>query len=177
MKRSSQKLLAVLVLSAACPSWLVALPAGQPANRSAAEAQESVPQSVFLMPQPGMNLRDPFYPNTTRFAPPALPVPVVRAEPTVSDLSLKAVSGTAERPLAMINNQTLAVGEEAEVATIHGRIRVRLLSVDGLKVTIAVGGVTRELRLRGYGAESESEPVGAKVPAPETVHVPADSGL
>jgi hypothetical protein len=140
------------------------------AEDSAGEAEQNppLPQSVFVIPQPGMKLKDPFFPDSTRLANAKQPVVEVAPEATADDLALKAISGTAERPLAMINGHTFAVGEEREVRTAHGRIRVRLISVDGLKVTIAVGNQTRELRLRGYEPEPAEVSGSAR---PETVQI------
>lgn len=109
-------------------------------------AEETPPLSVFQMPGPGFLGRDPFYPNSLRVVRDA--VPVATQAPINGDLVLKAISGTVSRPLAMINGVTFEVGEEREVRTGLGRVRVKLMSVQGLKVTIAVGNETRVLELR-----------------------------
>ncbi|MCU0786739.1 MAG: hypothetical protein MUC91_00875 [Verrucomicrobia bacterium] len=63
-------------------------------------------------------------------------------------LEFKGVSGTADRPLAIINNRTFAVGEEQDVTTANGKVKVMCLEIDGLKVKVRAQGATQELLLR-----------------------------
>jgi hypothetical protein len=143
-------------------------------QRSAGADVELVPQAVFQMPVPGVNVRDPFFPHSSRLANSL--TPVVAEQPASADLVLKAISGTTDRPLAMINNHTFEIGEEREVRTAQGRVKVRLIAVDGhaLKVTIGVGTETRELRLGKHEAENVES---GEVAKPETVRVESPGDL
>ncbi len=68
----------------------------------------------------------------------------------VAELALKGISGTRERPLAIINNQTFAPSEENDVVTgtRHVRIRCVEINVPAETVIIQIGNERRELRLR-----------------------------
>jgi hypothetical protein len=92
--------------------------------------------------------KDPFFPRSTRRV--ATVVPTVKAAPDYSDLqfSLQGLSGTPERRLALINNYTLAAGEEADLRINGELIRVRCDAIKDRTVTISFKGITRELRLR-----------------------------
>ena len=62
---------------------------------------------------------------------------------------LKGLSGTKEKPLAIINNYTFAVGEEAEVRIVHQLFRVKVVEIKERSVMIKVNGTEpRELTLR-----------------------------
>ncbi len=127
------------------------------ANPAAAQGQAVAtavfpppPQSVFVMPKKAAEGRDPFFPNSARVytsdtdAKPKGPVAVV------VDLSLKGISGTAAEPLAIINTTTFTTGEENDVITTAGRMRVRCVEINMVKgiVLVQVGGERRELRLQ-----------------------------
>jgi hypothetical protein len=104
-----------------------------------------VPQSVFTIPRNPKEGRDPFYPNSDRlFNPPKPKSTSAGAEALV----LNGLSGTARGRLAMINGKTLAEGEETEVATSEGRLRIRCLQIKTDSVVIESAGQRRELRLR-----------------------------
>lgn len=66
------------------------------------------------------------------------------------ELKLKAISGLPEHRLALINNHTFEAGEEGEVVTTNGRMRIRCLEIHGESAVVQVGPERRELRLRGY---------------------------
>ena len=90
--------------------------------------------------------RDPFFPNSPRQA--AEPTEAGESQPTVV-LVLKGFSGAPSRRFAIINDHTFAVGEESEVPTAGGRIRIRCVEIrDNVAVvTIGSGGQKIELRL------------------------------
>ncbi len=104
------------------------------------------PLSTFGSPTTLNEGRDPFYPNSTRVL--AMMRPVEKKGPGPATLELKGISGTSDQPLAIINNRTLAVGEEQDVNTAEGRVRVLCLAIEGTKVRVKVQGETRELMLR-----------------------------
>src|SRR5262245_55186672 len=72
-------------------------------------------KSVFEDPADKPGYTDPFFPKTKRFVPvapqPAAPVEPARPTTQVGELKLKGISGNVGNRLALINNQTLAVGE------------------------------------------------------------------
>lgn len=126
-----------------------------PAKAPAASAEVStnvvleIPQSVFVMPSATESAKDPFFPNSTRLA--ALVATTANTNRTAviaADLVLKGLSGRADAPLATINNITFGVGEELEVRTSTGRIRVRCVEINlnDETVVIEAGGARRELR-------------------------------
>jgi hypothetical protein len=104
------------------------------------------PVSVFTLPRSLNDGRDPFFPNSTRVV--AANRPIEKKAPGPATLELKGISGTSDQPLAIINNRTLAVGEEQDVNTAEGRVRVLCLAIEGTKVRVKVQGETRELMLR-----------------------------
>ena len=106
-------------------------------------AIQNRPQSVFVIPVSKQDGRDPFYPNSTRIGTQPVTVPVVLP----ANVELKGISGSADRRLALINNQTLAEGETAEVKTSQGRAEVKCKKIEGLTVTVEVDGVPRVLTL------------------------------
>lgn len=76
------------------------------------------------------------------------PVPVV-APPAPDKLVLKSLTLTGRQPLALINNVTLAVGEQAKVRLGTSNVLVRCLAIANATVTIQVQGEAgpRELKL------------------------------
>lgn len=104
------------------------------------------PRSTFDIAASPQEGRDPFFPSSLR----PWPVPTVNTNqasgPVV--IELKGISGTAERPLALINNQTLMEGETSQVSTHRGRATVKCIKIQGMTVRIEVNGKPRELKLR-----------------------------
>ena len=123
--------------------------AGSPATPA---VQTEIPQSVFIVPTSPSEGRDPFFPHTTRlFAGTQAPSNVRTSQPSfVVELALKGISGTRERPLAIINNQTFSAGEENDVVTGTRRVRIRCVEINVASETviIQIGNERRELRLR-----------------------------
>jgi hypothetical protein len=99
-----------------------------------------VPRSVFdLAAKP---TKDPFFPLSLR-----QPVPSATNTLTFSASSfvLKGLSGSASQRLALINNRTVAPGENAEVTTPAGRIKIHCVEIRESSVIIR--------------AASQSEPI------------------
>ncbi len=111
-------------------------------------ASAAIPQSVFELPKTPQEGRDPFFPGSTRpygtLAATATNAPAAQ----VTQLALKALAGTAERRFATINNRVFEIGEEGEVTTPGGRVRLRCLEIRESSVLIEVGGVRQQLRMR-----------------------------
>jgi hypothetical protein len=108
-----------------------------------------VPQSVFVIPKNPKEGKDPFFPKSIR--PYGIdPTPKVSVPaPVVVDLTLRGISGSTEKPLAIINTTTLTVGEENDVLTQAGRLRIRCLDINVAEGTVLIqyGGERRLLRL------------------------------
>jgi len=125
---------------------------GKPSTPPVAPATTEIPKSVFVVPRSPKEGCDPFFPHSTRFAGPTVANPKTRTNqpPAVVELTLKGISGTRERPLAIINNQTFAAGEENDVVTGTRRVRVRCVQInaEAETVIIEIGNERRELRLR-----------------------------
>jgi len=62
-------------------------------------------------------------------------------------LVLRSVSGAASRRLALVNNQTLAKGEEARVRVGQTNVHVRCLEIRDRSVVLRVGGRTEPMEL------------------------------
>lgn len=125
-------------------------PAAKVATEAAtpAPAETPLPRSVFVIPKSAKEGRDPFFPNSTRLFGEVATKTSTNAPVTKVDLVLKALAVSAEQRLATINNRTFEVGEEAELQTGRGRVRVRCLEIHEDSVVIEVGGERRTLRMR-----------------------------
>jgi hypothetical protein len=122
----------ILVLSVA------AAPPAKPA------APEPVRLSVFVIPKNPKEGRDPFFPASVR------PYENVQAAQThvveISSLVLKGISGSPENRLAIINNRTFAIGDEQDLITSQGRIRVRCVEINNNSVIVESSGQRQELK-------------------------------
>ena len=109
------------------------------AATNAAPAVPVIPQSVFVVdPQSAI---DPFFPKTKGGAPSTPPPPSV-------EFKLRAIMGSANRRVALINNKDFEVGEEGFVSAGASKVKVRCLAIREQSVTILVEGKERkELRL------------------------------
>jgi hypothetical protein len=122
-----------------------------PVATNATVAEIPFIQSVFVMPSKPDEGKDPFFPRSMR---PYGSVPVLKTnQPVVVvqiDLQLKAISGPPEHHLAMVNNRTFDTGEEGEVTTAAGRVRIRCVEIrpDSVLVQILSSGEQRVLHLR-----------------------------
>jgi protein disulfide-isomerase len=92
-------------------------------------------------------------PDEPRRAPPAF-APVAPAKPNYyAELALKAISGSPSSRLALINGETLAVGESARVKVRDSRVLVVCKEIREDSVLVTVDGKPCELKL---GAKSAS---------------------
>ena len=142
----------------------VASPNAQPQSTNAKTAASStngapketpVPKSVFVMPKDKDQGVDPFFPKSHYpYTGPVVPIviPTNTPEPVrvEVDLKLKAISGLPEHRLALINNHTFEAGEEGEIITNKGRMRIRCLEIHQDSAVVQVGSERRELRLPAY---------------------------
>jgi hypothetical protein len=119
------------------------------AATNAAPVQAEIPKSVFLIPATPQEGKDPFFPRSMRlFASVVVKTNVQPTPPPSVELRLNGISGTADRRLAIINNQTFETNEEGEVPTNPGRARIRCMEIEADSVLVQVGGEQRVLRLR-----------------------------
>jgi protein disulfide-isomerase len=66
---------------------------------------------------------------------------------TYGALTLKGISGSGERRMALINNETLKIGESARVKTMDTRVDVTVKEIRDDSVLIEVNGKSQELKL------------------------------
>jgi hypothetical protein len=138
----------------ACAAQTHAAPAPHKANSAqtatnAAPAEPEIPQSIFIIPATTQQGKDPFFPLSKRMQK-SVVVPVIATTQPVAtiELELKGVSGIAGHRLAIINNRSFAAGEEGEVMTSAGRIRITCREIGTNSVQVVVNGAERTLRLR-----------------------------
>jgi hypothetical protein len=78
---------------------------------------------------------------------------VMGAKPVrYEDLELKIISGTPQRRLVTLNNQTFSAGESQRVNVRGSEVRVRCLEIRERSVLVEVAGepVPRELKMRAW---------------------------
>jgi hypothetical protein len=154
--RAPQIVLALVTLVFALPAAPTnshAPKAAGPVAKNEATAPAALPpppQSVFIVPKKSTEGKDPFFPTATRVYNTETPVQPKGPVVTIGNLSLKGISGTALEPLAIINTTTFTTGEENDVITSAGRMRVRCVEINMALGTalVQVGGERRELRLQ-----------------------------
>lgn len=86
-------------------------------------------------------------PEPPRHAPVYVPLPQV-APVQYDDLALKGISIGPSGHLAMINNETLAVGESASVKVKDGHVQIVCKEIREDSVIVTVDGKTVELKMR-----------------------------
>jgi hypothetical protein len=116
-----------------------------PAGTNAVESELPVPVAVFDLTNGPV--KDPFFPLSTRLsdliATNAAPVAF-----TISSFQLKGLSGARGQRLALINNRTLAAGEDAEVTTASGKVKIHCVQIKVDSVIIRVENQSETLELR-----------------------------
>jgi hypothetical protein len=106
-------------------------------------------RSLFVVPTGPQEGKDPFFPRSVR--PYGAPAPVKSGHtnsPTV-ELVLNGISGSTEKPLAIINNVTFGVNDDNDVTARGRRIRIRCVDINLTegRVRVQIGSETRDLRL------------------------------
>jgi hypothetical protein len=153
MKLYRRSLAAMLACATAA---LVALsasagPAPAPGAAPAASPTNAPPQDS-LLPQSAFDItsspvKDPFFPRSTRTQ--VISTPVTNAPTiTVASFVLKGLGGPPGHPLALINNRTIAVGEEAEVTTPAGKVKIYCVEIKGNTVTIRAENQSGPIELK-----------------------------
>lgn len=110
------------------------------------------PRSTFVsLPGEDGFGKDPFYPRTTRFTKQPVKVQneVQAPGPVIPDsIVLKGISFVAGRKLAIINNYTVAEGEEFSLRIDGKLIKGQCVEIKEKSVVIKVSGETKEIPLR-----------------------------
>ena len=124
------------------PAWLAILFVAALPSVAAPVVQTNetqvVVRSVFNQPANPKEGRDPFFPGSIR---PYLSAVVPSASTTdLSSLVMQGASGDPDHRLAIINNVTFGVGDDAEVVTSRGRIRIHCLEITDDGAVIEAGG-------------------------------------
>jgi hypothetical protein len=122
------------------PRAAAARPAKKTDAKEVADAKE-LSKSTFESPKANPNLKDPFFPSSTRHGPVAVTNTGPLAPPAAPtyDIAVKGISGR----IALINNQPMAAGESAKVRTSQGSINVELLEIKERSVVIRIEGETK----------------------------------
>jgi hypothetical protein len=110
------------------------------------------PRSVFVDdPKAG---KDPFFPFTARRlekVPGPASGPQTSTSATVKNvferLQLKGILGNSTRRLALINNHTFEVGEQAEVKSLEGRLHVHCWEIRNRSVVVSFVGESQRKEL------------------------------
>jgi hypothetical protein len=147
MIQNAKKLSWVMVVASVLLSIKsVAAPAARtPAPAAAAAPQEPQQNKSVFVDRPNFG-RDPFFPNSSRRGT-IVQDTVIEPAANFNNIVLKGISGTAEKRLAIINNKTIGVGEEADLRIGGHLTKVKCVEVREKSVVISINGVTRELFL------------------------------
>jgi hypothetical protein len=123
---------------------LPAAPTNAPPSTNAPPVgTNGIPLSVFEVNLPGG--KDPFFSRSSRNSAEGYSAPEDKA---ATILALQGISGPANRRLAIINNHTFAAGEDGEIVTAVGRIRVRCEEIKNDVAVVCVGSSTQRIELR-----------------------------
>ncbi len=146
-------LLAAALLSPAFAAHAAQTPAAASGHAKAATnavpAEPETPKSVFVIPSTSQDGKDPFFPQSVRLRKSLVVTKdATNLPPAVVDLQLKGISGGANRRLAIINNRTFGIGEEGEVTSDTGGVRIICQEIKDDSVQLLVNGRVRTLRLR-----------------------------
>jgi hypothetical protein len=112
-------------------------PANAATNAVVAPPVLVIPQSVFTVDP--LNAVDPFFPKAKPGVSNSAP-----SQPVSSEFKLRAVLGSANHRLALINNRTFEAGEEGKVTCGTTKVSIRCLEIRERSVTIMVEGKDRK---------------------------------
>ena len=143
-------LLAAALLS---PAFAAQTPAGASSHGKAATnavpTEPEPPKSIFVSPSTPQEGKDPFFPESTRLRnSPVVAKGATNLPPVVVELQLKGISGGANRRFAIINNRTFQTGEEGEVPSSVGVVRITCEAIKEDSVRVLVNGRQQILHLR-----------------------------
>jgi hypothetical protein len=123
----------------------VALTNAEPVT-AATNLMQTAPRSVFTQPSNPKEGCDPFFPYSVR--PYATAVAPSGPVTDLSSVTMNGISGSTEHRLVIINNVTFAVGDEAEVFTSQGRIRIHCLLITDDSAMIEAAGQRQVLHYK-----------------------------
>ena len=135
---------------AAWAAWiaLLLLLCGVGARGATPAVEVSEPFKAVFIDDPNFG-KDPFFPRSTRRGRAATVLETNVLTTVVSDdFTLKGLSGSADRRLAIINNYTFQTGEESVVKAGGVAVKVRCIEIRERSVIISINGITKELKLR-----------------------------
>ena len=124
-----------------------------PGPKAQEPVEKAAPKAAFTMPRNPTEGKDPFFPRSIKcygiVQAPVTPVPT-SAPPVMVEIELRlgGISGSPEKRLAIINGRTFEAGEEGEVNSSHGRVRLRCLEIRPEGAIVLINGQRRELRMR-----------------------------
>ncbi len=144
----NSKLLAVVFAAAATSAFSQT---GASTNAAAFQRPSEIIRPPSVFDDKTSNVRDPFFPRTTRAPYSQQQVkPEVKetARPVEVRLLLKGILGSAGSRLALINNQTFAEGESGSVKVPGGQVRIRCVKINERSAVIAIEGRNEQTELR-----------------------------
>ena len=145
-RRSSVRWLNYLVVGGLCVAY-----AAQGAEVDTSPVKFVAPKSIFV--DDLKTGKDPFFPATTRRSEKiagststqtSVPAP---SKNVFDHLQLKGILGNSSRRLALINNHTFEVGEQAEVKTLEGRLNIRCWEIRNRSVVVSFVGESQRKEL------------------------------
>ena len=99
------------------------------ASSTSTNSQPAAPESTFIVPTSSKEGRDPFFPRSVRIYAQA-DLREKKTRPVVTaDVEIKGFSGTPDRPLVILNNQTFGLDEESPLITDSGRVLVHVTEI------------------------------------------------
>ena len=141
--REKRRLLLICGLS----TMLAVLSAAGAAHPTAPVGELQFVPSVFVA-KAGFG-KNPFFPKSTMLGPVQVTTNTVEVAPVtpISCLILKGISGPKNHRLAIINNKTFEIAEDAEIKCMGQTLRVKCIDVRDDGVVVSVNGQTQKLYL------------------------------
>ena len=139
--------LPALLLMTVCALWPVKTGANTPLD---AVVPPNAPRSEFK-DDIGFG-KDPFFPRSTRRPKVVIKQPIDPIRSSVpGNVALKGISVFKDKKLAIINDRTLAEGEEFTLKNNGQPVKVKCVEIKEKSVIVSVGSATKELTLpTGY---------------------------
>ena len=106
-------------------------------------------RSLFVIPTGSQEGKDPFFPRSVRVYETTAPVKPGRTNSPTVELALTGISGSTDKPLAIINNVTFGVNDDNDVIVKGRRIRIHCVDINLAegRVRVQIGSEMRDLRL------------------------------
>lgn len=143
---ATRAFVAAVLFAGGCSLVHAAPQKNTPKKAAATNAPVVIPKSVFIIPKNPRQGRDPFFPSSTRLF--AQAATKNTTELAAAEVMLNGVSGGPGHRLAIINGETFGEGDEAQIKTPSGRVRVKCLEIGQDSALVEIAGQRRELHLR-----------------------------